>query len=138
MRAGEERKNDLAELTKILHVEDEADIREIAQMALGLIGGFEVVQADCGDAAVSAITGAAPQLILTDVQMPGMTGPETLAAIRTLPGYEAVPAIYMTAKVMESDKHALLGEHDLGVIAKPFDPTTLADEIRALWSAGPG
>ncbi|MGD9862507.1 MAG: response regulator [Pseudodonghicola sp.] len=123
---------------KILHVEDEADIREIAQMALELIGGFEVAQAECGTAAVAMVRDSAPQLILTDVQMPGMTGPETLAAIRALPGYEAIPAIYMTAKVMEAEKDALLGAGDLGVIAKPFDPTTLAAEIRTLWAAGPG
>ncbi len=126
----------MAELTKILHVEDEADIREIASMALEMIGGFDVVQADCGAAALEVVEGFAPDLILTDVQMPGMTGQETLAAIRALPGYEAIPAIYMTAKVMESEREALLGTHDLGVITKPFDPTSLATEIRALWDAG--
>ncbi|TDE38866.1 response regulator [Antarcticimicrobium sediminis] len=126
----------MAELTKILHVEDEADIREIAQMALEMIGGFEVAQAEGGEAALELIEAFAPELILTDVQMPGMTGSETLAAIRALPGYETVPAIYMTAKVMESDREALVGAHDLGVITKPFDPTTLATEIREMWDAG--
>lgn len=126
----------MSELTKILHVEDEADIREIANMALEMIGGFEVLQAESGAAAVELVEGFAPDLILTDVQMPGMTGTETLAAIRALPGYERIPGIYMTAKVMESDRNALLGEHDIGVITKPFDPTSLATEIRALWDAG--
>lgn len=126
----------MAELTKILHVEDEADIREIAQMALEMIGGFEVAQAEGGEAALELIGAFAPELILTDVQMPGMTGSETLAAIRALPGYETIPGIYMTAKVMESDREALIGAHDLGVITKPFDPTTLAAEIREMWDAG--
>lgn len=123
----------MAELTKILHVEDEADIREIAHMALEMIGGFEVLQASSGADALEVVEGFAPDLILTDVQMPGMTGTETLAAIRALPGYEQIPGIYMTAKVMESERDALLGAHDLGVITKPFDPTSLATEIRALW-----
>ena len=126
----------MAELTKILHVEDEADIREIAHMALEMIGGFDVQQASSGAAALEMIEGFAPDLVLTDVQMPGMTGTETLAAIRALPGYESIPGIYMTAKVMESERDALLGAHDLGVITKPFDPTTLATEIRTLWEAG--
>lgn len=126
----------MAELTKILHVEDEADIREIAHMALELIGGFEVLQASSGAAALEVIGSFAPDLVLTDVQMPGMTGTETLAAIRALPGYETIPGIYMTAKVMESERDALLGAHDLGVITKPFDPTTLATEIRTIWDAG--
>ncbi|TDK50229.1 response regulator [Antarcticimicrobium luteum] len=124
-------------MTKILHIEDEADIREIALMALEIIGGFEVSQADCGSAALPLVAETMPDLILTDVQMPGMTGPEALAAIRALPGFERIPAIYMTAKVMESERDAMLGEHDLGVITKPFDPTTLATEIRTLWAAGP-
>ncbi|MDK3016739.1 response regulator [Pseudodonghicola flavimaris] len=124
----------MAELSRILHVEDEADIREIAQMALELIGGFEVRQAGDGAEALAMVADFAPQLILTDVQMPGMTGPETLAAIRALPGYQTVPGVYMTAKVMEADKDALLGAHDLGVIAKPFDPTTLAADLRAIWA----
>lgn len=123
----------MGQLTKILHVEDEEDIREIAKMALELIGGFQVEQAECGAKALEAIAGFAPDLILTDVQMPGMTGPETLAAIRALDGYQEIPAIYMTAKVMESEKDGLVGQHDLGMIVKPFDPTTLAAEIRALW-----
>lgn len=126
----------MAELTKILHVEDEADIREIAHMALELIGGFEVLQAGSGAAALEVIEGFAPDLVLTDVQMPGMTGTETLAAIRSLPGFETIPGIYMTAKVMESERDALLGSHDLGVITKPFDPTTLAEEIRTIWASG--
>lgn len=126
----------MAELTKILHVEDEADIREIAHMALELIGGFEVLQAGSGAAALEVIEGFAPDLVLTDVQMPGMTGTETLAAIRALPGFETIPGIYMTAKVMESERDALLGSHDLGVITKPFDPTTLAEEIRTIWASG--
>lgn len=126
----------MAELTKILHIEDESDIREIAHLALDMIGGFEVMQAGCGSEALAMIEGFAPDLVLTDVQMPGMTGPETLVAIRQLPGYESIPGIYMTAKVMESDREALLKAHDLGVITKPFDPTGLAAEIRALWSTG--
>ena len=126
----------MAELTKILHIEDESDIREIAHMALDMIGGFEVMQAGCGSEALEVIEAFAPDLILTDVQMPGMTGPETLVAIRALPGYEQVPGIYMTAKVMESEREALLKAHDLGVITKPFDPTTLATEIREIWATG--
>ncbi|GHG85567.1 response regulator [Pseudodonghicola xiamenensis] len=124
----------MSELTKILHIEDEADIREIAQMALELIGGFEVCQAGTGEAAMDVLEDFAPQLVLSDVQMPGMTGPEALATIRAVPGYETIPCIYMTAKVMESERDALLGDHDIGVISKPFDPTALADEIRGLWA----
>lgn len=123
----------MIELTTILHVEDDPEILEIADMALGLVGGFEVTQADRGEKALELVNDVAPQLILSDVQMPGLTGPETIAEIRKMPGYETIPAIYMTAKLMDAEKGQLLGAHDLGLIPKPFDPTTLADEIRALW-----
>lgn len=126
----------MSELTTILHVEDDLEILEIADMALGLIGGFEVTQADRGEKALGLVAEVAPQLILSDVQMPGLTGPETIAEIRKMPGYETIPAIYMTAKLMDADKGQLLGPCDLGLIPKPFDPTTLADEIRTLWQAG--
>ncbi|WP_372886683.1 response regulator [Shimia sp.] len=125
----------MTELTKILHVEDDPDILEIAEMALGLIGGFDVTQADRGEKALDMLQSVNPQLILSDVQMPGLTGPETIEAIRATPGFETVPAIYMTAKLMEVDNGTLSGPHNLGVISKPFDPTTLADQIRALWAA---
>jgi len=131
----QERECVLSELTKVLHVEDEADIREIAQMALELIGGLDVCLVGSGAAALEALDSFQPQLVLTDVQMPGMTGPETLAAIRARPGYAEMPGIYMTAKIMESEREALLGPRDIGVIAKPFDPMTLASDIRALWQA---
>ncbi|CUI95429.1 response regulator [Cognatishimia activa] len=126
----------MGELTRILHVEDEADIREIANMALELIGGFQVAQAELGTVALDIVGDFKPELLLCDVQMPGLTGPETIAKIREMPGYEQIPAIYMTAKVGESDKDSLLGPYELGFIAKPFDPTTLATQIREMWAAG--
>ncbi|MDC0739445.1 response regulator [Cognatishimia sp. SS12] len=126
----------MSELTRILHVEDEADIREIANMALELIGGFQVAQAELGTVALEIIEDFKPELILIDVQMPGLTGPETLEAIRKLPGYETIPAIFMTAKVGESEKDSLIGPLELGLIAKPFDPTSLSTQIRELWAQG--
>ena len=126
----------MGELTKILHVEDEDDIREIANMALELIGGFQVAQAELGTVALDIVEGFAPDLLLCDVQMPGLTGPETIEAIRKIPGYETIPAIYMTAKVGESEKASLLGQYEVGVIAKPFDPTTLATQMREMWDQG--
>ena len=126
----------MGELNKILHVEDEADIREIAHMALELIGGFEVAQAELGTVALDIVQGFAPDMILIDVQTPELTGPETLEAIRKMPGFENIPAIYMTAKVSESEKGSLIGPLELGLISKPFDPTTLATQIRAMWDKG--
>ena len=124
----------MSELTKILHVEDEGDIREIANMALELIGGFTVAQAELGTVALDIVGDFAPDLLLCDVQMPGLTGPETLAEIRKMPGYENIPAVFLTARL--TDGCAGIRNHpmDLDIIGKPFDPTTLAEQVRAIWN----
>lgn len=124
----------MTELTRILHIEDDLDIFEITGMALELIGGFTILQADRGQKAIDQIEGFSPQLILSDVQMPGLTGPETLAEIRKLPGYEDIPAIYLTARLTDGCAGICTHPMDLDIIGKPFDPTTLADEIRAIWA----
>ncbi len=122
-------------LNKILHIEDDPDILEIAEMALSIVGGFEVKQADCGERGLQMVEEFSPDLILIDMQMPGMTGAETLHEIRKIDAFSAIPGIFMTAKLLGGDEGELDGPHNLGLIAKPFDPMSLGDEIRALWDA---
>lgn len=125
----------MTQLRKILHVEDDADIQEIAAIALETVGGFEIVQFLSGAEAIAAAPDHTPDLFLLDVMMPGLGGEETLLALRALPGLEKVPAIFMTAKALEADVRALRDLGALGVITKPFDPMNLAAEIRELWRA---
>lgn len=120
-------------LNKILHVEDDADIREIAKIALEMIGGFEVNQFSSGHEAVACAESFAPDLLLLDVMMPIIGGEDTLRELRKIPSLDAVPAIFMTAKAHEREKQALLNAGAVAVIVKPFDPTTLAEDIRAIW-----
>lgn len=120
-------------LTKILHVEDEVDIQEVAKMALEAVGGMDVKTCGDGEEALSVAPEFQPDLFLLDVMMPGMDGPETFLALQKLPGFENTPAIFMTAKVMEAEVERLKELGALGVIAKPFDPMTLTDQIRDLW-----
>ena len=128
----------MATLSKILHVEDDQDILEIAEMALSVVGGFEVLQADCGEKGLEVVEGFNPDLILIDMQMPGMTGAETLREIRKIDAFATIPGIFMTAKLLGGEDGELDGEYNLGLIAKPFDPMTLSDEITALWDAHSG
>src|SRR5687767_3643058 len=86
-------------LNRILYVEDDADIQEIASMALTAIGGFTLEACSSGAAAVSAAPAFAPDLILLDVMMPNMDGPTTLQELRRLPQTADTPVIFMTAKV---------------------------------------
>jgi len=124
-------------LNKILHVEDEVDIQDVTRMALEAVGGLTVRTCGDGEEALSAAPEFKPDLFLLDVMMPGMDGPETFQALQKLPGFEETPAIFMTAKVMEVEVARFRELGALGVIAKPFDPMTLSDQIRSLWEERP-
>ncbi|MDO6441538.1 response regulator [Marinobacter sp. 2_MG-2023] len=121
-------------LNRILMVEDEPDIRAVAELALEAIGGFQLTACESGQQALEQIGECQPQLILLDVMMPVMDGPATLEAIRRLPGYAEIPAVFMTAKVQSDEVQGYLTQGAAGVIPKPFDPLTLADEIREIWN----
>ena len=120
-------------LEKVLYVEDEADIRAIAELALAKVGGFEVLICASGPEAIEKAAGFKPDIMLLDVMMPGMDGPSTLEALRALPGLGAVPAVFLTAKALPAEiaRYKKLGAR--GTIAKPFDPMTLSDQVRAIW-----
>jgi CheY-like chemotaxis protein len=119
----------MSALGRIMYVDDEADIRAIVEMALQAIGGFAVTLCAGGREAVEKAQAAPPDLILLDVMMPGMDGPQTLAALREVPVLARVPIVFMTAKVQPSEvaRFRELGAAD--VIAKPFDPLTLPQDV---------
>lgn len=119
-------------LQKILYVEDDPDIQAVATMVLEL-DGFEVVACSSGREALAAIQRSRPDFILLDVMMPDLDGPQTLGEIRQRNLLGKVPFAFMTAKVQSAEVSALYQLGACGVIAKPFDPMTLADQIRQLW-----
>lgn len=128
----------MANLKTILHVEDEPDIQEVARMALESFGGFTVETCSSGEQALAEGPAFNPDLILMDVMMPGMDGPTTMQEMRRTPELKDTPVIFMTAKVMEAELQRF---RDLGaadVIAKPFDPVTLADQVKDIWDRIPG
>jgi two-component system, OmpR family, response regulator len=120
-------------LNRILYVEDDIDIRTITLMVLETMSGFVVEACTSGAEALSKASAFQPDLILLDVMMPGMNGPETLLALRKLPQLANTPAVFMTAKVQPKEVQSYLQLGALGVIAKPFDPMTLAGELREMW-----
>jgi len=128
----------MRELRKILYVEDEPDIQAIARLALETVGGLEVQICASGQEALDIAEAFDPDLVLLDVMMPGMDGPSTLAALRKLPSLADKPMVFMTAKVQP---HEVLHYREIGaveVIAKPFDPMTLAAQVREVWSSTQG
>ncbi len=120
-------------LQRILHVEDEPDIQTIVKIALGEMGGFDLLMCSSGEEALAEAEKFSPDLILLDVMMPGMNGPDTLQALRDIPQFINTPAMFMTAKVQTSEIEELMSLGVLDVISKPFNPVTLADDIREIW-----
>ena len=120
---------------RILYVEDDPDIRAVAELALVDVGGFEVLLCESGPEALDKIDGFGPDLVLLDVMMPVMDGPETLRALRARPGGLDAPVVFMTARLQPSEVEEYLEMGAIGVIPKPFDPMTLADQIRQLFSS---
>ncbi len=121
------------DLQRILYVEDDPDIQAIAVMVLETIHGFTLEVCSSGNEAVQKAEAFNPDLILLDVMMPNMDGPETLERLREFPTLAVTPVVFMTAKVQPQEVQAYLDLGAVGVIAKPFDPMILADQLREIW-----
>ncbi len=119
-------------MRRVLVVDDDDAIREVAEVALGIVGGWDVVAASSGAECVRRASEVAPEAILLDVMMPGMDGPTTVEKLREDPATQDIPVILLTAKVQPSELRAWERLDLAGVIAKPFDPMTLAAKVAAL------
>lgn len=119
-------------MTRILYVDDEADIREVAQMSLELDPAFEVRTCASGAEGIAEASAWRPDLILLDVMMPGMDGPTTFARLKEQVETAAVPVVFITARTQAQDVASFRALGARGVIAKPFDPMTLAAKVRDL------
>ena len=119
-------------LLKLLHVDDEPDILELAKMSLEMTGDFDVTNCASGADALHAAKAAQPDVLLLDVMMPGMSGPETLMHLRQILGLEHTPVFFMTARVSAAMWAELFELGAVDVIAKPFDPMTLGSRIKDL------
>jgi CheY-like chemotaxis protein len=120
-------------MKRILFIEDEQDIQEVAQLALEAIGGYTVEVCSSGAEALDRVVEFAPDLILLDVMMPDMDGPTTLKALRKMPETANTPIIFMTAKSQAREIQRFKKLSTLDVITKPFDPMALSDQIAGIF-----
>lgn len=119
---------------KVLYVDDEPDIRDVAVMALEIDPDLEVKPAGSGGEALSILDegGYQPDVVLLDVMMPVMDGPAVLEALRKRPEHAETPVVFITARAQAHETARFLSLGAVGVITKPFDPMTLALELRAI------
>jgi CheY-like chemotaxis protein len=117
---------------RILIIDDEDDIREVAALSLETVAGWDVAMASSGAQGLARAVEYNPDAILLDVMMPGMDGPTTFRALRNNPATAQIPVLLLTAKVQSNDQRRFA---DLGVEAvlfKPFDPLTLSAQIAGI------
>ena len=120
-------------LRRISYAEDEPDIRAVAELALTTVGGFEMDISADGVEALDRIPAYGPDLILLDVMMPGLDGPEVLRRLAEMDSTRDVPVILMTAKAQKHEIERYMALGAAGVIAKPFDPMTLHQQVQQIW-----
>lgn len=121
-------------LEKILLVEDDPDIQEIAMMSLEDFGGYTVEACGSGQEALDKAPAASPGLILLDVMMPGMDGPTTLENLRKNPRTAEIPVVFLTARSQPHEVEHYLSLGAVAVIKKPFDPVELCATIEEIWN----
>jgi signal transduction histidine kinase/CheY-like chemotaxis protein len=115
---------------RVLVVDDIATNRLVAKAYLQLFG-IIAAEAGSGPEALAMVRGGGFDLMLLDMNMPGMDGVATFHALRALPGPEArLPVVAMTADAMEDQRSAYLAEGIDGYVAKPVTPERIAAELR--------
>ena len=122
---------------KVLVIDDEDHIREVAEVSLEAVGGWRVFTAGSGREGVSVAASERPDAILLDVMMPELAGPATVGRLQADPQTRDIPVILLTAKVQPADHRRFEGLGVAAVLAKPFDPMTLPGQVSAAlgWSA---
>lgn len=116
----------------VLLVDDDPASRLVASMALEDVGGFEVIESETGNDGLEQAARTHPDVILLDLVMPDLDGQEVFRRLQFNEATKQIPVIFFTAKSDPADVRRLLGLGAKGVIVKPFDPMTLAEEVQRI------
>ncbi|HEY9657199.1 MAG TPA: response regulator [Allocoleopsis sp.] len=114
---------------RILLVDDEEALRELVSICLEDLGGWEVVVADSGQAALLKAESHSPDAILLDISMPEMDGFQCYEKLKENPQTRSIPIVLLTAKVLPDDRARFAQMEVMGVIPKPFDPKCICNQI---------
>jgi len=121
------------DLNRILCVDDDPDILNLARLALEIMGGFTVALCSSGEETLQTVITFRPDLILLDIMMPEMDGPTTLQKLREIPETLATPVIFFTARAKPEEIAQVKAIGGLDVIIKPFSPMALPETVRKIW-----
>jgi CheY-like chemotaxis protein len=114
---------------RILIIDDDDDIREVAALTLEMVAGWQVITANSGANGIQTAQHENPDAILLDVMMPGMDGPTTFQELQKIPATARIPVILLTAKVQGADQKRFAALGVAAILFKPFDPLTLARQM---------
>lgn len=125
-------------MRRILIIDDEDDIREVAALSLEATAGWHIFTANSGATGIELAAAEQPDAILMDVMMPGVDGPTTFRIMQQNPIVAHIPVLLLTAKVQGVDQRRFAGLGVNGILFKPFDPLTLAQQISDIlgWQEG--
>ena len=116
----------------ILIIDDEDDIRDVAQVALETVGGWQVSTASSGLEGLAQMQATRPDAVLLDVMMPDMDGVEVFKRMQADPNTQTIPVILMTAKTQATDQQRFLSLGVTAIITKPFKAMLLVEQIAAI------
>lgn len=125
-------------ISSVLLVDDDDDLRLIGKMALADVGGWQTWLASSGPEAIALAKTHVPDVVLLDMMMPDMDGQAVFEQLRSDDATSDIPVIFMTARVAEHEVTEYLNLGAAGVIGKPFDPLSLADQVRGIVAEGRG
>lgn len=117
---------------RILVIDDDEDIQDVALVALEVVGGWEVITASSGEEGIDLAATKQPDAILLDVMMPDLDGIATLEQLKANPVTQAIPVIFLTAKVQSGDRDRFTQLDIVDLIAKPFKTMLLARQVAAI------
>jgi two-component system cell cycle response regulator DivK len=118
----------MKQMSTILYVEDNPENRLLVRRVL-LAEGYAVLEADSAATAVEVVRKQIPDLILMDINMPGVDGYTLTARLKALPGLAKIPIIALTANVMKGDRERTMEAGCDGYIQKPVDVDLLSQQI---------
>jgi two-component system cell cycle response regulator DivK len=117
---------------RILLVEDHEDNRRIVRDLLAASGGYELIEAVTGEEGIALAERERPDLILMDIQLPGLDGYETTRRIKANPALRAIPIVAVTSYALSGDDQKALAAGCDAYVTKPFSPRALLAKIREL------